>query len=644
MDQNFGPTTLGVQESGWLYRETKQLQNMGVKITYSGDSPFLNRLVLGISSELSSDHPSHIPVYVSEKNFLPTSCSDSDGKRTSLEVPFRQNVPKEALSSIEDIRTICPDATHMIARCVENDIKRVAQKLINDKHPYEDEYLERFQENLTSRDAKRPTFQFSIDKKNPGNSKIPGTVGNISLAGSNALTIIAGKEELAKAKDGKITDLYDGVWMKEELLIGSEDSDGYKLGAAKILKALHPHLFDKEDPKNPSNEGRGKYMSIYDACELLRNSLNQCAILLRRQGEFDVETYKHWAETYYQINLLLFGQDGLSPYKLKIPLIAKLVESGYIERPWNHLCEGMEKSNHNANRNFQSRTMRGGGKSWHQDPLYLDIAFSFCRFLDISASITKKRMSTVIGIVKTTFPTEETLEGEDAETMTWQKICSAPLELPRLAVGESREFGDLMRGLRFLIVGYFNKITEDKKNLTQDILKGYIRDMGGFIYDKDQAEVVMRNHSDILNFYVVIQNEEQLINATGDKQEIEDMRMKLNLPPNANQDTTELTTDAESTSVKRSSRGRTPKRTVNQDNTVTKIPPNANQDTTELITDAESTSIKRSSRGRPPKRTVNQDNTATKIPPKNEKGPSTKNSIQPRIQPIQIKSIKKGRS
>ena len=241
-------------------------------------------------------------------------------------------------------------------------------------------------------------------------------------------------------------------------------------------------------------------------------------------------------------------------------------------------------------------------------------------------------MSTVIGIVKTTFPTEETLEGEDAETMTWQKICSAPLELPRLAVGEPREFGDLMRGLRFLIVGYFNKITVDKKNLTQDILKGYIRDMGGFIYDKDQAEVVMRNHSDILNFYVVIQNEEQLINATGDKQEIEDMRMKLNLPPNANHDTTELTTDAESTSVKRSSRGRPPKRTVNQDNTVTKIPPNANQDTTELITDAESTSIKRSSRGRPRKRTVNQDNTATKIPPKkrkrtvNQKFNSTKNS------------------
>ena len=161
-------------------------------------------------------------------------------------------------------------------------------------------------------------------------------------------------------------------------------------GAAKVLKALHPHLFDKRDPINPRNEER--YISIYDACELLRHSLNQCAILWRTRRTFDVDTYKRWTETYFQINLLLFGRKELSPYKLKLPLISQLVESGYIEKPWSHLCEGLKKLNHNENRNFQSRTMRGGGSIYHQDLLFLDTASSFCRFLDISSTSSEKNI------------------------------------------------------------------------------------------------------------------------------------------------------------------------------------------------------------------------------------------------------------
>ena len=71
MEQNFGPSILGKQESGWLYRQTKELQALGVEITYSGDSPFLTRLVLGISTERSSSHPSQLPIYVCDENFLP---------------------------------------------------------------------------------------------------------------------------------------------------------------------------------------------------------------------------------------------------------------------------------------------------------------------------------------------------------------------------------------------------------------------------------------------------------------------------------------------------------------------------------------------------------------------------------------------
>ena len=121
-----------------------------------------------------------------------TRCSDVDGRRTSLKIPFRQHVPREALASIIDVRTICPDATHMITRCTENDNRRVAQKVINDKHPWEALSIQRFEKNLTSREAKRPSSQFNITHKNV--DKTPGTVGPLSLAGSNALTVIAETE------------------------------------------------------------------------------------------------------------------------------------------------------------------------------------------------------------------------------------------------------------------------------------------------------------------------------------------------------------------------------------------------------------------------------------------------------------------
>ena len=143
-----GPSIMGDQESGWLYRQTKELQALGVEITYSGDSPFLTRLVLGISTERSSSHPSQLAIYVCEEKFLPTCCSDVDGRRTSLKIPFRQHVPREALASIFDVRTVSPYATHMITRCTENDIRRVDQKVINDKHPWEALSIQRFEKHL----------------------------------------------------------------------------------------------------------------------------------------------------------------------------------------------------------------------------------------------------------------------------------------------------------------------------------------------------------------------------------------------------------------------------------------------------------------------------------------------------------------
>ena len=176
--------------------------------------------------------------------------------------------------------------------------------------------------------------------------------------------------------------------------------------------------------------------------------------------------------------------------------------------------------------------MRGGGSIYHQDPLFLDTAFSLPVPGYFFNNFQKK--SNVIEHVRKTLTTEETLEG----AKIYLDICRAPLAVPCLAVGETREFCDLLRGLRFTTVGRF------KRGLTQDFLKDRNSEMGGVVYEKENTETLMKSHSNILNFYIIVKDEEDLINATGNKHQLEAVRAKLKLHRHCS--ASELSTDAES--------------------------------------------------------------------------------------------------
>lgn len=138
LEQNIGPTIVGDQTSGWLYSQTKQLSQLGVRVTYSGDSPFLNRLILGTSSDACSDCPSKLSLYVGDNvTYLPTKVHDLTCLRSDVNVPFRQEIPTQSLVYLDDIRCVFPDATHMITRCVESDLRKIAQFICNKMYPYE---------------------------------------------------------------------------------------------------------------------------------------------------------------------------------------------------------------------------------------------------------------------------------------------------------------------------------------------------------------------------------------------------------------------------------------------------------------------------------------------------------------------------
>ena len=183
-----------------------------------------------------------MPLFLgSDDKFLPTTVDPKSGYRSNVPVPFRTDLPATSLVSYDDIRCVCPDVTHMITRCVENDLKKIAQKLVDDKHPKEKESFARLEENLTKRDVKKPHFQFDTTTKSGQKVK---TVGAVSLSGSGALTAIADKKEFADMIPD-MTNLFEGVWKDEEILCGSNDNEN----SVKVLKQMYPSLFSKQIPR-----------------------------------------------------------------------------------------------------------------------------------------------------------------------------------------------------------------------------------------------------------------------------------------------------------------------------------------------------------------------------------------------------------
>ena len=159
-----GPEIAGKQETGWPYKQTKDLSTQGAVVTYSGNNHFLYRLILAIDSDASNQYPSDLALYVGSEKYLPTDVDDYTGMRHNLKAPFRKEIPQNSLVYLADIRCVLPDVTHMITRCVESDLRKAAQKMENEKPVYKVP-LQQLEENCTRRALKKPKFQFDLQVK-----------------------------------------------------------------------------------------------------------------------------------------------------------------------------------------------------------------------------------------------------------------------------------------------------------------------------------------------------------------------------------------------------------------------------------------------------------------------------------------------
>ena len=101
-------------------------------------------------------------------------------------------------------------------------------------HPHEKVVIQRFEESLTRRGAKKPIFHFTTVSIR-GTDKA-GKVVAVSVSGICALTVIAYKEEMKEAST-EMEDLNGRVWKKEVVVRPKENADMY-VKSVKVLQAI----------------------------------------------------------------------------------------------------------------------------------------------------------------------------------------------------------------------------------------------------------------------------------------------------------------------------------------------------------------------------------------------------------------------
>ncbi len=116
-----------------------------------------------------------------------------------------------------------------------------------------------------------------------------------------------------------------------------------------------------------------------DAAELWRQSLHAVFRLLRNSTSVDVDAYKFWAETYYQISILVFpSETALTPYKLKLLLYFQILKQGHLTLESSHRSHGEVQSS--CPKVFLFEDHDGGRATTPSRPIVVGYIFQFLQF------------------------------------------------------------------------------------------------------------------------------------------------------------------------------------------------------------------------------------------------------------------------
>ena len=96
----------------------------------------------------------------------------------------------------------------------------------------------------------------------------------------------------------------------------------------------------------------------------------------------------------------------------------------------------------------------------------------------------------------------------DIENVAYTNVCRQPIVTAKLPLDMFRQKEDMMRGLRFNVIGCFKD-----KCLSKPVLENTIKRMGGKVLSNTSADLLRMKHSSALHCYLVVDNQQSLNSA-----------------------------------------------------------------------------------------------------------------------------------
>ncbi len=487
METNLGSFDI-VGEKGWLFEETRILVvDRKVKLTLSGDAPFLNRLVTGFQLD---NKLSKATIWVPAT--ILTKQTGDDGYRTSINLAehLAKPLPETTLIYLENKGHVIPDPAHSAPRTVEKDIKSLCEYLLTWKRI---EHVKKLESNINKRHVKYPHFHISFKKGTTAfNAK---SIDDISLSGEDAKVILAAKEHLTGTDEP--CDLLDGV------LFDNINAPHVNETSIRVVKELLTKL-DGVEPnwgEKPSERFVGDLLF-----RAHRNFQTFCRDPAKNKTNSDELAI--YVDLYYHATILLFQVDAFTPYKMKQHVMLEILKFGTIQSISNHMSEGTENSNHECKANYGSHTMRDGGKMHNTTSEFTDLFTSFLKSIDLGDKEHDDRISFLAPILETGEQEEQeednAINANKARDM-YLSICQAELPTPRLLIG--KEEPAQLSGMKFLFCGKFGSLGKvDGKSVTKDILKTLVGKMGGKVIDDAEVENLSEKYNKLPFYYCVLPN------------------------------------------------------------------------------------------------------------------------------------------
>ena len=146
------------------------------------------------------------------------------------------------------------------------------------------------------------------------------------------------------------------------------------------------------------------------------------------------------------------------------------------------------------------RTIRGAGKLTTVDPMLYDLNFSFCRMIEF---ILERKNFNVFLTFADCYKLLYDMPAPDIENIAYTNVCKQTIVTAKLPLDMFRRKKDMMRGLRFDVVGCFKD-----KSLSNPAIENTIQRMGGKVLSNTSADLFLMKHSSAPHCYLVVDNQQ----------------------------------------------------------------------------------------------------------------------------------------